>query len=74
MNELSEELNTRIKDEEEYMSNECKRGHDRMAMLEEMITKEKEDRIESLDTQLQPIRKDLTDIQNAIDAERNARV
>lgn len=74
MTDLTNQLNNRIQEETEYMSNEVTRGHNRMAMLEEMLKKERDDRIESLETQLQPIRKDLTDIQNAIDAERTARV
>lgn len=45
-----------------------------MKMLEEMIIKEKEDRLESLETQLVPIRVDLKEIANSIDIERNARV
>ena len=50
MTELTNELNQQIKDEEEYMTNEVTRAHDRMAILEEMLKKEREDRIESLDT------------------------
>lgn len=37
MTELSNLLNQRIAEEKEYMTNECKRGHDRMAMLEDML-------------------------------------
>jgi hypothetical protein len=74
MNELTDELNTKIQEETDYMESERVRGHDRMAYLEELVRKEREDRIESLDSQLKPINKNLRDIQNGIDAERNARV
>ena len=32
------------------MDSEIDRGHNRMGVLEEMVTKEREDRIESLET------------------------
>lgn len=56
------------------MQSECDRGYERMARLEEMLRQERADRIESLDSQLKPINKDLKDIQAGIEAERNARV
>jgi len=43
-------LNLRIKEETEYMESERVRGHDRMAYIEELVKKEREDRVESLDT------------------------
>ena len=45
-----------------------------MQSLEDMVTKEREDRIESLTSQLAPINQDLKDIQVGIEQERNARV
>ena len=74
MADLDTELNTRVREETEYMESERVRGHDRMAHLEEMVKKEREDRIHSLESQLEPIRANLRDIQTATDAERNARV
>lgn len=74
MADLDTELNTRVREETEYMESERVRGHDRMAHLEEMVKKEREDRISSLEGQLEPIRANLRDIQTATDAERNARV
>lgn len=51
-----------IKEEEEYEESEIKKAHDRMSVLENMIVLEREDRIQSLETQLIPIRQDLVDI------------
>lgn len=62
MNELSDELNFKIKEETDYMESERVRGHDRMAYLEELVRKEREDRIDSLDSQLRPVNKNLRDI------------
>jgi oligoendopeptidase F len=42
--------------------------------LEDLVRKEREDRIESLESQLTPIRKDLREIESGIIQERNARV
>ena len=67
-------MTTRITEETEYMENERVRAHDRMAYLEGLVRKEREDRVESLETQLQPIRKDIRNIESAIEQERNARV
>ena len=53
------------------MESERVRGHDRMAFIEDLVRKEREDRVESLETQLQPIRKDLRGIESSIDQERN---
>ena len=56
------------------MEAERVRGHDRMLALENMVKKEREDRIDSLESQLNPIRANLRAIEAGIDAERNARV
>lgn len=74
MAELTDELNRRLADEREYMDLEIYRAHTRMQRLEGKVSLEKTERIQSLDTQLTPIRADLASIQNSIDAERNARV
>ena len=48
--ELTDALNTRLKEEEEYQKEQIRIGHERMANLEEMVKKEREDRIESLES------------------------
>ena len=55
MKDLHEELTVKFTEETEYQHSEIKRGNDRMQMLEELLNKEREDRIESLDSQLEPI-------------------
>ena len=45
-----------------------------MEELEQLLAKEKADRIESLDTQLEPINADIDKAFNDLDIERNARV
>ncbi len=72
--DLTATLNTRVKEETDYMEAERVRGHDRMLALENMVKKEREDRIDSLESQLNPIRANLRAIEAGIDAERNARV
>jgi hypothetical protein len=62
MADLTDELNTRVKEETDYMEAERVRGHDRMAHLEDMLRQEREDRISSLENQLNPIRADLKEI------------
>ncbi len=74
MADLISQLNQRIKEETEYMEAERVRGHDRMQHLEDLVRQEREDRIASLESQLNPIRANLRGIESAIDAERNARV
>jgi hypothetical protein len=48
--ELTDQLNNRVREETEYMEDERVKAHDRMAALEAMVSKEREDRIESLKT------------------------
>ena len=74
MNQLSDELTARITEETDYMESERVRGHDRMAYLENLISTEKSDRVESLESQLQPMRKDIRGIETGIEQERNSRV
>ena len=62
MADLTDELNTRVKEETDYMEAERVRGQDRMAHLEDMLRQEREDRISSLENQLNPIRADLKEI------------
>lgn len=50
LEDLTGELNTRVREETDYMESERVRGHDRMAALENMVRKEREDRIESLES------------------------
>ena len=50
MNQLAGELNIRIEEETEYMEQERVKAHDRMAYIEELVRKEREDRVESLET------------------------
>ena len=45
-----------------------------MQMLDELLAKEKADRIESLDTQLAPINQEIDKAYDDLDIERNARV
>ena len=47
---MTDELNKRLKEEREYMDQEIEKGHNRMGNLEDMVTKEREDRVESLET------------------------
>ena len=59
MADLHSELTLKFDDETSYQHSEIKRGNDRMQMLEELLNKERDDRIESLDTQLKPINEDI---------------
>ena len=45
MKDLSDELTEKLGTETDYQSSEIKRENDRMHMLEELLGKEKEDRI-----------------------------
>eukprot|EP00347_Sterkiella_histriomuscorum_P007515 403348623 len=74
MNQLSTELTDQIKYETDYMESERVRGHDRMQYLEDLLSKEREDRIDSLESQLVPVRQNLRKIETDINQERSARV
>lgn len=56
------------------MESERVRGHNRMQHLENLVNQERQDRIQSLEEQLNPIRNDLRGIELGLDSERNARV
>lgn len=47
--DLTDQLNFRVKEETDYMEAERVRGHDRMQFLEDLVRKEREDRIQSLE-------------------------
>ena len=55
MVDLHEELQTQYDEETAYQTEEIARANERMTALEELLSKERADRIESLDTQLEPI-------------------
>ncbi len=74
MDDLREELNQIFDEETEYQHSEIKKGNDRMQSLEDMLQKEKEDRIESLDTQLAPINDQIDKANADLEAEKNSRV
>ena len=59
MLDLHEELTKKFDDETNYQHTEIKRGNDRMQALEDMLAQEKADRIQSLDSQLEPINADI---------------
>ena len=74
MKDLNDELTVKFNDETEYQHSEIKRGNDRMQFLEDLLAKEKEDRIESLDTQLAPINEQIDKAFIDLEDERNSRV
>lgn len=49
MTDMNNELNTRYNNEKEHQTNEYKRGYDRMQFLEDLLAKERADRIKSLE-------------------------
>ena len=49
LKDLDTEMDNKFNEENEYQQSEYKRGNDRMTMLEEMLAKERADRIKSLD-------------------------
>ena len=55
MKETDEDLTNKFNTENQYQQDEYKRGYDRMQKLEDMLQKEREDRIKSLNDQLAPI-------------------
>ena len=74
MAQLTEELTNKFNDETEYQHSEIKRGNDRLQDLENMVKQERDDRVESLNTQLDPINKGIDKAFTDLDAERNGRV
>ena len=55
LHDLDVELGDTFDQEQEYQDNEYKRGYDRMFHLENMLKKERDDRIRTLDEHLAPI-------------------
>ena len=49
MSDLTDALNKKVKEETDYMEAERVRGHDRMQFLEDLVKKERDDRIQSLE-------------------------
>jgi hypothetical protein len=47
--EMTDLLNFRVKEETDYMESERVRAHDRMQNLENLVKQEREDRIQSLE-------------------------
>ena len=74
MTDLRAEMNHVFDTENDYQNSEIMRGNDRMQELEDMLKQEREDRIESLDSQLEPINNDIDKAYEDLEAERNARV
>ena len=74
MSDLVTELNQKHETEKEYQSNEYKRGYDRMQYLEDLLAKEREDRVRSLDEQLKPIKEEIDRDFVELEKEKNERV
>ena len=74
MQDLHEELSNKYNVETEYQHSEIKRGNDRMQFLEDLLGKERDDRIESLDSQLTPINEQIDKAFSELDVERSNRV
>mgnify|MGYP000922222648 CR=1 FL=1 len=74
MNDLSTELTEKMDTETAYQTSEIDRSNNRMQMLEELLKKERNDRIESLDNQLEPMNEAIDKGYEDLDIERNARV
>ena len=67
-------MNTKFNNENKYQSDEYERGYGRMKFLEDELARERSDRIQSLNDQLDPINKGMdTEFAN-LEAEKNARV
>lgn len=67
-------MEDRFNTENEYQQSEYKRGYDRMTYLENLLAKERTDRIQSLADQLAPIHKQMNKNFVDLEAEKNARV
>jgi len=48
-------MQNKFDEEDEYQQSEYRRGKDRMQHLEDMLAKERNDRIQSLNDQLDPV-------------------
>ena len=67
-------MENKFNTENDYQQSEYKRGNDRMTQLENMLAKERADRIQSLDDQLSPIKSQMNKNFSDLEAEKNARV
>ena len=74
LRELDQEMENKFNEENEYQQNEYKRGNDRMTYLENLLAKERNDRITSLNDQLAPIKAQMNKNFVDLEAEKNARV
>ena len=74
MKETDEDLTNKFNTENQYQQDEYKRGYDRMQQLEDLLQKEREDRIKSLNDQLAPIEAQMEKNFVDLEAEKNARV
>lgn len=74
LQELDQELEDKFNTEEDYQQSEYTRGYDRMQALEDMLAKERDDRISSLNDQLAPICAQMDKNFADLEAEKNARV
>ena len=74
MTDLDNELDNKFNTENKYQQDEYTRGYDRMQFLEDMLAKERADRIQSLNDQLDPINKQMDKNFVDLEAEKNARV
>lgn len=74
LRDLDSEMENKFNTENEYQESEYKRGYDRMTHLENMLAKERNDRIQSLNDQLAPINDQMNKNFVDLEAEKNARV
>ena len=74
LRELDQEMEDKFNTENEYQTNEYKRGNDRMQFLEDMLANERNGRIQSLNDQLNPICAQMNKNFADLEAEKNARV
>ena len=74
MKEMDDELDNKFNTENQYQQDEYKRGYDRMQHLEDLLQKERDDRIKSLNDQLAPMEAQMDKNFVDLEAEKNARV
>ena len=74
MSDLNEEMTEVFTTENDYQHSEIKRGNDRMKALEDLLQQEKDDRVQSLNDQLEPINEGIDTGFRDLEDERNARV
>lgn len=74
MKETDEDLTNKFNTENQYQQDEYKRGYDRMQQLEDLLQKERDDRIKSLNDQLAPMEAQMEKNFVDLEAEKNARV